>query len=121
MSASRLPQLASLPPDPFTAGEDARVTREVEIEATPEEVWESLATEEGRERWLEEEPEREIFVERADEPSRLVWWWWRGDEPARRVELLVVAAPAGARVVVTETSPTFPLAMFARSFAVVAA
>lgn len=121
---------------------DASVRREVEIEATPEEVWESLATEEGRDRWLEDDPEREIHVERADEPSRLVWWWWSGDEPATRVEFLVVAAPAGARVVVTETVPSFapaahafqglpafaspalarfPLGSFASSFALVAA
>jgi uncharacterized protein YndB with AHSA1/START domain len=100
---------------------ETKVTREVEIEATPEEVWESLATDEGRERWLEDDPEREIHVEVADEPSRLVWWWWSGDEPATRVEFLVVAAPAGARVVVTETVPSFPVAAFARSLALVAA
>jgi uncharacterized protein YndB with AHSA1/START domain len=93
------------------------VRREIEIEATPEEVWEALATAEGRERWLQEDAEREIHVELSDEPSRLVWWWWRGDEPATRVELLVVAAPAGARVVVTESAPSFPLAALRASFA----
>lgn len=97
------------------------VRREVEIEATPEEVWESLATDEGRERWLEDDPEREIRVESADEPSRLVWWWWTGDEPATRVELFVVAAPAGTRVVVIESAPAFPLVALASSFALVAA
>jgi uncharacterized protein YndB with AHSA1/START domain len=97
------------------------VRREVEIEASPDEVWESLATEEGRDRWLEADPEREIHVETADEPSRLVWWWWRGDEPATRVEILVVAAPAGARVIVTESRPVFPLVALAASFAMVAA
>ena len=71
--------------------------REIEIEASPEEVWEALATEEGRERWLDE-PAREIHVESEEPPHRLVWWWWSGDEPATRVEFLVVAAPAGARV-----------------------
>ena len=96
------------------------VRREVEIEASPEEVWDALATEEGRERWLEDDPEREIHVEVADEPSRLVWWWWRGDEPATRVELLVVAAPAGARVVVVESQPAFPLVALASAFACVA-
>ena len=101
------------------AGESVR--REVEIEATPGEVWESLATDEGRERWLEDDPAREIHVEVSDEPSRLVWWWWEGDEPARRVEFIVVAAPAGTRVVVTETEPAFPLALLASSFALVAA
>jgi uncharacterized protein YndB with AHSA1/START domain len=83
--------------------------REIEIEASPEEVWEALATEEGRDTWLEDEPAREILVETAEEPHRLVWWWWSGEEPATRVELLVVAAPAGARVVVVESEPTFPL------------
>jgi uncharacterized protein YndB with AHSA1/START domain len=92
------------------------VKREVEIEATPEEVWEALATEAGRDRWLEDDPDREIHVEVADEPSRLVWWWWRGEEPATRVELLVVAAPAGARVIVVESQPAFPLVALAASF-----
>src|SRR4051812_3725695 len=97
------------------------VTREVEIEATPEEVWESLVTEEGRDRWLEEDPDREIHVEVADEPSRLVWGWGSGEEPATRVEFLVVAAPAGVRVVVTESRPRFPLTALATAFAAVCA
>ena len=93
-----------------------RTRREIEIEATPEEVWEALATEEGREAWLEEDPEREIRIETAAEPHHLVWWWWSGDEPATRVELLVVAAPAGARVVVVESQPSFPLPALAARF-----
>ena len=96
------------------------VTREIDVEATPEEVWEALVTEEGRERWLGE-PERDIHVEEADAPHRLVWWWAGVDEPATRVEFLVVASPAGSRVVVTESAPSFPLAMLAMSFALVAA
>ncbi len=96
------------------------VRREIEIEASPEEVWDAMATEEGRDRWLEDDPDREMHVEVADEPSRLVWWWWRGDEPATRVELLVVAAPAGARVVVVESQPAFPLVALASAFACVA-
>jgi uncharacterized protein YndB with AHSA1/START domain len=100
---------------------ETTVRREIEIEATPEDVWESLATEEGRERWLEDDPDREIHVEVADEPSRLVWWWWHGDEPATRVEVLVVVAPAGTRVVVTETVPRLPLTAFTQSFALVPA
>ena len=92
------------------------VRRETEVEATPEEVWEALSTEEGRERWLDE-PGREVVVEVADAPHRLVWWWWEGDEPATRVEFLVVPAPAGTRVVVTETSPAVPMARLAAAFA----
>jgi uncharacterized protein YndB with AHSA1/START domain len=96
------------------------VSREVEIEATPEEVWEKLATDEGRESWLGES-DRGIDVELVEEPHRLVWWWGGEDEPATRVEFLIVAAPAGSRVVVTESVPAFPLAMLASSFALVAA
>lgn len=94
-----------------------RTRREIEIEATPEEVWEALATVEGREAWLHEaDAEREIIVETAEEPHRLVWWWWTEDAPATRVELLVVAAPAGARVIVVESEPSFPLAALAARF-----
>lgn len=92
-----------------------RTRREIEIEATPEEVWEALADEQERERWLDE-PERTIHVEAEDPPHRLVWWWWTEDEPATRVEVLVVPAPAGARVVVVESEPTFPLATLAAHF-----
>lgn len=112
------------------------VRREVEIDASPEEVWEAIATEEGRERWLEDDPERELTVESDTAPGRVVWWW-RSDpaDPPRRVEVEVVAVPAGARVIVTETAPLsvpyptavtstaprFPLAQLRAAFALVAA
>ncbi len=96
------------------------VTREVHVQASPEEVWEAIASEQGRERWLDE-PEREIHIEHADEPHRLVWWWSYAEEAPTRVEFLVVAAPAGTRVLVTESMPAFPIASFAQSFALVCA
>jgi uncharacterized protein YndB with AHSA1/START domain len=96
------------------------VQREVHVEATPEEVWEAIATEEGRERWLEE-PEREIEVEIHDPPNRLVWRWQDDEQGPTTVEFRVVAAPAGTRVIVTETEPALPLQMLASSFALVAA
>ncbi len=96
------------------------VSREVDVEAPPEEVWEALVTEEGRERWLGE-PERDIHIEVLDAPRRLVWWWAGADQPATRVEFLIVAAPAGTRVTVTESEPSFPIAMLAASFACVLA
>jgi uncharacterized protein YndB with AHSA1/START domain len=95
---------------------DMPVRREVEIEAPPEEVWEALVTEQGRERWLDE-PARDVYVEVVESPHRLVWWWVGEDEPATRVEFLVVAAPSGSRVVVTESEPTFPIAALSMSFA----
>jgi len=96
------------------------VRREIDVEASLEEVFEALVTQEGRERWLQE-PERDIHIEVFDAPHRLVWWWAGADQPATRVELLVVAAPAGSRVVVTESAPSFPLATLAASFALVSA
>ncbi len=89
---------------------------EIEIEATPEEVWEALATEEGRERWLGEEAHA-VDVEVVEEPRRLVWWW-NADEHARtRVELEIVRSPGGARVIVVESEPSFPLSLLARASA----
>jgi uncharacterized protein YndB with AHSA1/START domain len=89
---------------------------EVEIDATPEEVWEALVTEEGRETWLDE-PDRDVHIEVVQAPSRLVWWWTGEDDSATRVEFQIVAVPAGTRVVVTESEPAFPISLLARSFA----
>jgi uncharacterized protein YndB with AHSA1/START domain len=88
---------------------------EVEIEASPEQVWEALVSEEGRETWLHE-PDREVHIEVVQAPSRLVWWWGSEDEPATRVEFEIVAVPAGARVVVTESEPAFPISLLAMRF-----
>jgi uncharacterized protein YndB with AHSA1/START domain len=98
------------------------VRREIEVDASPEEVWEALVTEEGRERWLQE-PERDIHIEVLDAPNRLVWWWVGEEQPATRVEFLVVA-PGGelpTRVVVTESAPSFPIAQLQASFVTVLA
>ena len=95
------------------AADEIEVRREVVLDATPEEVWEAIATEQGRERWLEDdEAEREIHVESIDAPRRLVWWWSTPDAPATRVDFDILATPTGTRVVVTESAPapTFPLA-----------
>lgn len=99
-----------------------QVRREVEIDAPPEEVWEAIATEEGRERWLEDDPDRELEVEPGSGPGRIVWWW-RNDpaQEPRRVEVRVLPSDGGARVIVTETAPLFPLARLQAAFALVAA
>ena len=96
-------------------------TRRIDIAAEPDEVWEALTTDEGRERWLEDDPGREIVIESEDAPNRLVWWWWRGDEAPTRVEFLVVPVETGTRVVVTERAPSVPLARLARACALVPA
>jgi uncharacterized protein YndB with AHSA1/START domain len=92
------------------------VRREIEIEASPEEVWEALVTQEGRERWLEE-PDRDVHIEVVEFPHRLVWWWGSDEEAATRVEFEVVDVPAGARVIVTESEPGFPVARLCARFA----
>jgi uncharacterized protein YndB with AHSA1/START domain len=88
--------------------ERATVTREIEIEAPVEDVWETLATDAGRDRWLESDPDRVLIVEREQAPNRIAWWWWSEDAPTTHVEIEVVAIPAGARVIVTETGPARP-------------
>ncbi len=105
---------------------DRRVRREIEVEAAPEEVFEALATEEGRERWLDE-PDRDIYVESVDAPSRLTWWWASEDEPFTRVDFEIAALPADGRgnvltrITVIETAPRLPLVAMAASFALVPA
>ena len=83
---------------------------EIEIDATPEEVWDALATEEGREAWLDDD--REVHVEAVDAPRRMVWWWWEGDQ-ASRVEIRLEPAVSSTRVIVTESVPAFPLVALA--------
>ena len=99
---------------------DEQVRRHVDIEATPEEVFEALATEEGRERWLEDS-DRAIHIDELEPPTRLSWWWAGEDEPATRGGVEIVAVPSGTRVTVTESAPRFPLPALAASFALVAA
>jgi uncharacterized protein YndB with AHSA1/START domain len=109
-------------PDP--TAETARVTREITIDATLEDVWEAVSTEEGRERWLEPDEDRRIVVERTLEPSHISWWWWHesDDDHPRHVEVDVVAVPDGTRVIVTESQPALlPVAQLAASFELVAA
>jgi uncharacterized protein YndB with AHSA1/START domain len=110
----------AVPAEPAVEVDGGAVRREIEIEAAPDEVFEALATEQGREAWLGE-PEREVDVEVVEAPGRLVWWWRAGDEPATRVEFEIVAVPGGSRVAVTEFEPDFPISLLARSFGRVAA
>jgi uncharacterized protein YndB with AHSA1/START domain len=109
---------------PDTTTETESVTREITIDAPLEVVWEAVSTEEGRERWLEPEEDRRIVVERTMAPSHISWWWWNegDDDPARHVDVDVVAVPDGTRVTVTESRPTMvPMARLAASFELVCA
>jgi uncharacterized protein YndB with AHSA1/START domain len=94
-----------------------RVTREITLPATAEEVWRSLE----QPAWLSDEAvielrpngdvragDREGFVEEAEEPRRLVFWWSAPDEDATRVELEL--EPEGDETVVRVVEER-PLAM----------
>jgi uncharacterized protein YndB with AHSA1/START domain len=110
---------------PEISTETESVTREITVDAPLEDVWEAVSTEDGRERWLEPDEDRRIVVEKTLAPSHISWWWWHesDDEPARYVDVDVVAIPDGAtRVIVTETQPTVvPITRLAASFGLVAA
>jgi uncharacterized protein YndB with AHSA1/START domain len=96
------------------------VTRDITIDAPVEEVWETISTETGRDRWLEADADRTLVVEETEPPSRITWWWWNesDNEPARYVDVRVVAIPdGGTRVTVTESQPAIvPVAQLAASF-----
>ena len=97
--------------------EPETVTRSVDIDAEVQDVWEAITTNEGRERWIEPDPDRVLIVDADAAPDRISWWWWSADGLATHVALRVVAIPTGTRVVVTETGPSsFPIAQLAACF-----
>jgi uncharacterized protein YndB with AHSA1/START domain len=105
---------------PDTTTETDTITREVTIDAPLEDVWEAVSTDEGRERWLEPDGDRTLVVEEAERPSHISWWWWRESdtEPARHVDVSIVAVPdGGTRVSITETQPALlPIAQLLATF-----
>ena len=99
-----------------------QVTREIELDAAPEEVWEALTDPEQLAGWLGTEAEieerpggslaidtddgpREGWVEECEPGRRLSIWWSDGDEDAARVQFDLEETPGGTRLVVTETRP----------------
>ena len=101
------------------------VTREVELDATTEEVWEAITDDDERATWFggatefELEPGGEGFATDPDgqrravrvdevEPGRRLsfdWWPEGEDDTASRVELEVIPLEDGSRLRVTETFP----------------
>lgn len=98
------------------------MTREIELEATPDEVWQALTDPEQLAGWLGTEAEidqrpgealsietedgpREGWVEEYEPGRRLSIWWSAGDEDATRVQFDLEEAAGGTRLVVTETRP----------------
>ena len=101
-----------------------RVSRSVELDAAPAEVWDALTEEALLTEWLadeveiEAEPGGEIVcryadgeerrgeVELVEEAERLAWSWRRegGSQPSR-VELVLDAVAERTRLTVIETAP----------------
>jgi uncharacterized protein YndB with AHSA1/START domain len=101
------------------------VTRSVDLDAKPADVWDALTEETLLAEWLadeveiEAEPGGEIVcryadgeerrgeIELVEEAERLAWSWWREDgEGPSRVELVLDAvADARTRLTVIETAP----------------
>jgi len=105
--------------------------RDLELSASPEEVWRALTDPSWLEAWLADEASLELWpggdarfvvdgreltgwVEEVLPPpgdgrsgavARLSFWWAADDEPASRVELEVIATDPGTRLRVVETRP----------------
>ncbi|MFT3866211.1 MAG: SRPBCC domain-containing protein [Solirubrobacterales bacterium] len=100
-----------------------RVSRSVELDSPPADVWDALTEEALLGEWLadevelEAEPGGEIVcryadgeerrgeVELVEEAERLAWSWWREGEGPSRVELILDAVADGTRLTVIETAP----------------
>jgi uncharacterized protein YndB with AHSA1/START domain len=116
---------------PASAGQ---VTRSVDLDAAPAEVWDALTEEALLAEWLADEveieaapggeivcryadgEERRGAVELVEEAERLAWSWWRAADLApSRVELVLDAVAEGTRLTVIETPTVFETAPFGAS------
>jgi uncharacterized protein YndB with AHSA1/START domain len=107
-----------------------QVTRSVDLDAAPAEVWDALTDEALLAEWLADEVELEAApggeivcryadgeerrgeVELVEEAERLTWSWWREDSGPSRVELVLDAVADGTRLTVIETPTVFETAPF---------
>jgi uncharacterized protein YndB with AHSA1/START domain len=107
------------------------VTREIDLEACPEEVWDALTRPELLEQWLAESADIEAWggggldirtddgtdhrgvVEHAERPERLTIRWWEScPDESTRVEFRVIELPdGGSRLRVTESRTARPMAI----------
>ncbi len=94
------------------------VTREVVVEAPPEEVWDALTDPAQLEEWFSEDgEERDLVVEEVETGKRVAYTWEDG-----RVAIEIEEVGDGTRVIVTETgepgwNATFALRALAYSYA----
>lgn len=88
------------------------VTRSVDLDASPDDVWRAVADPDERAQWLDDPDavSRRVRVDEAAPGERLVWTWWRPGEEDDASTVSVVLSPldtGGTRVVVTESLPAY--------------
>jgi uncharacterized protein YndB with AHSA1/START domain len=105
--------------------EDPRITRTVETELTPDELWSLVADGEGWASWLVDDADivvepgatgtvvdddevRDVRIDRVEPHERVAFTWWPQGrtEQATRVELVVVPG----RLLISETKNAAPVA-----------
>jgi uncharacterized protein YndB with AHSA1/START domain len=101
-------------PEPTPADDAGIVTRTVEVDADPAEVWEAVADPDERALWLDDPDAlaRHVRVDESAPGERLVWTWWHPGDEGDASTVSVVLSPAdggGTRVVVTESMTAGPL------------
>jgi uncharacterized protein YndB with AHSA1/START domain len=111
MSDEQLPADPATPAPTATPGDT--VTRSVDLQASPEAVWEALADPDHRTSWLDDEDaaQRTLRIDRAEPGRSLTWTWWRPDDEAGASRVHVELTPltdGTTRVAVTERLLTPP-------------
>jgi uncharacterized protein YndB with AHSA1/START domain len=109
-----------LPDRPDTRADDRSVTRQIDVEVDPDELWRTIVDDEERAAWWGGDTEldlrpggdghatdpdgtiRRIRVDEVEPGRRLAYRWWTDDD-ASAVELVVLPRPDGSRLTVTET------------------
>lgn len=99
--------------DESGTGSSGVVTRTVEIDAAPDEVWQAVADPAERAMWLDDPDAlaRHVRLDESTPEHRLVWTWWRPGGEGDASTVSVVLSPVdggGTRVVVTESLPATP-------------
>ncbi len=103
------------------SGEEPQtVSRQVDLEAEIDDVWEALVADEERGRWMggdtelpaepggrgfivdDEGRRREVLVEQVEPGRRLSFDWWSEDDAPSHVEFVLVPIPTGTRLTVIE-------------------
>lgn len=96
-----------LPLDVAQSTSEGVVSRSVDLDAAPDDVWAAIADPERRQHWLDDDEaaNRELRIDSIDDGRSLTWTWWDHGQPATaaRVEIVLTElVSGGTRVAVTE-------------------